>query len=323
MSEQQQSTENNKSKKLYLPRFCIVPLQARLDKSLNDAAKIYLGELNALSNKFGYCYASDEQLAEMKQVSVRTIERWNKDLQERGFLIRDTTHTHVKTEKGVEVRKSRKMYVIENPSNKVAEPPDLSVRSVPPNLSVRSVPTKMAVINKEPLNQEHNNNRPPPPDDQEHPPSKPKSMPPAAAAQAVVVFSCFDELDVSQAVKIRLSKEMDEEKAKLLVKRVLAWETRESDLKACNTILDPQKWDTWSDVVDKKENTEENRKWAKENLHRFDQKRVGAYTCWILSSGVEFVTSGAMSKVVCFEYESQFFQTEIKEFIKNNAAKKQ
>lgn len=113
---------------LYLPKFCVVPLQARLNKNIPDAAKIYIGELAVLTNKFGYLTYSDEQLAKMKDVSISTIERWHTALEKEGLIKRETRKEHFKREdgNGVCVRTKRKLYVTDERAQKETQAPDPS-----------------------------------------------------------------------------------------------------------------------------------------------------------------------------------------------------
>lgn len=131
--------------RLYLPSLCVVSVEARKCAGLSDAARIYLGELWVFANKFGYVYASDEQLADMKGVGLRTIKRWHLELETNGFIRRDTSRSHVKTERGVEVRSKRKIYIFPHGSKKDAEGPKMAPRSEGP---------KMARIKEEPLKKE-------------------------------------------------------------------------------------------------------------------------------------------------------------------------
>ena len=78
------------SNTLELPSTCIIPAFVRSNKNLPDAAKIYYGELFVLASKFGYCFATDEQLSKMKEVSIGTIERWNLLLEDEGLINRCT-----------------------------------------------------------------------------------------------------------------------------------------------------------------------------------------------------------------------------------------
>jgi predicted transcriptional regulator len=77
------------NKKLSLPEFCNVPLNARNDDKLSAGTSIYYGELISLANDLGVIYATDLQLAEMKNVDTSTIERWHKELENSGYITRE------------------------------------------------------------------------------------------------------------------------------------------------------------------------------------------------------------------------------------------
>ena len=108
-------SDQEKSEDLYLPLHCLVPLSVREDPTVPAEAKIYLGELNVLACKFGYCFASDEQLAKMKGVSIDTIKRWHKILEEGKHIYRDTNNIQVKTDDGkFHWRKKRRIYLTDS-----------------------------------------------------------------------------------------------------------------------------------------------------------------------------------------------------------------
>lgn len=245
---------------LYLPKYCIVPLAAREDKTLNDSAKIYLGEINVLTNKFGYCCATDEQLSEMKDCSVRTIKNWHTELEKRGFIRRDTWREHYKNPNGcgVLVRSKRKLYVIEDPSNNVSEGQKAAPHSEGQKAAPHSEGQKTALINKqsEELNIKNNNNVV------------------EEASPVVVVFSSLNKLNISKELKISLSKHHDEQKVNLLVKRVLKWKDRTGDAIACNTILNS--WDTWCDKDTLKDREEQNKAESNELLNKLKKRRERA-----------------------------------------------
>lgn len=104
--------DNQESQELFLPLHCLIPIEVREDKEIPSEAKIYFGELNVLSHKFGYCFASDESLAKMKGVSIKTIERWHKVLEKRGYIFRDTKNMPTKSDdKKLHWVKKRRIYV--------------------------------------------------------------------------------------------------------------------------------------------------------------------------------------------------------------------
>ena len=73
--------------------YAIIPAPVRYDKRLKAAEKILYGELTALANKYGYCYAKNKYFADLYYVTNRTISEWISHLNELGYidieLIRD------------------------------------------------------------------------------------------------------------------------------------------------------------------------------------------------------------------------------------------
>lgn len=66
--------------------YAIIPANVRYDNKLKANSKLLYGEITALSNKKGYCYASNNYFAELYGVSKETISRWIKELIDRGYL---------------------------------------------------------------------------------------------------------------------------------------------------------------------------------------------------------------------------------------------
>lgn len=85
--------------------YAIIPANVRYDNDLNEKAKLLYGEITCLSNKEGYCYASNNYFARLYKCSIRTIQNAISKLQEKGYItvviensnerkiyIRDGTH---------------------------------------------------------------------------------------------------------------------------------------------------------------------------------------------------------------------------------------
>jgi uncharacterized phage protein (TIGR02220 family) len=64
----------------------ILPASVRYCKGLTPNAKILYTELTALTNKNGYCHASNNYFAELYNVSDRSISQWFKELSKFGFI---------------------------------------------------------------------------------------------------------------------------------------------------------------------------------------------------------------------------------------------
>ena len=65
--------------------YAIIPANVRYS-SLKPNAKLLYGEITALSNKLGYCFASNSYFAELYGVSKNTVSRWLSDLKKLGFI---------------------------------------------------------------------------------------------------------------------------------------------------------------------------------------------------------------------------------------------
>ena len=68
--------------------YAIIPSSVRYS-NLKPNAKLLYGEITALSNKLGYCYATNNYFAELYNVSKNTISSWLSDLKKLGFITID------------------------------------------------------------------------------------------------------------------------------------------------------------------------------------------------------------------------------------------
>ena len=66
--------------------YAIIPANVRYDESLPPNAKLLYGEITALCNAEGYCWASNKYFAEMYGVSVISISKWINALVNRGYI---------------------------------------------------------------------------------------------------------------------------------------------------------------------------------------------------------------------------------------------
>lgn len=56
--------------------YAVIPASVRYNKNLEAHAKLLYGEITALANQYGYCWASNGYFANLYEVDVRTIKRW-------------------------------------------------------------------------------------------------------------------------------------------------------------------------------------------------------------------------------------------------------
>lgn len=68
--------------------YAIIPASVRYDKNLLKGSTLLYGEITALSNKKGFCWASDSYFAELYGVDKRSIQRWLSSLEDNGYIKR-------------------------------------------------------------------------------------------------------------------------------------------------------------------------------------------------------------------------------------------
>lgn len=66
--------------------YAIIPANVRYCKGLKANAKLLYGEITALCNKDGFCWAENSYFAQLYEVSEETISRWISDLKRFGFI---------------------------------------------------------------------------------------------------------------------------------------------------------------------------------------------------------------------------------------------
>ncbi len=66
--------------------FAVIPANVRYDKNLKANEKLIYGEITALANKKGYCWASNQYFSELYGVSKETVSRWISHLASNGYV---------------------------------------------------------------------------------------------------------------------------------------------------------------------------------------------------------------------------------------------
>ena len=66
--------------------WAVIPASVRYDRDLPPNAKLLYGEVTALSDKLGYCYAKNSYFSELFSLSERSVTRLFAVLVERGYL---------------------------------------------------------------------------------------------------------------------------------------------------------------------------------------------------------------------------------------------
>ena len=66
--------------------YAIIPANVRYDENITPNAKLLYGEITALCNEKGYCWATNTYFSELYKVSKRTITDWIKQLINGGYI---------------------------------------------------------------------------------------------------------------------------------------------------------------------------------------------------------------------------------------------
>lgn len=66
--------------------YAIIPASVRYDVRLTPNAKLLYGEITALSNEKGYCWASNDYFAGLYEVSKTSISKWVSALRDAGHI---------------------------------------------------------------------------------------------------------------------------------------------------------------------------------------------------------------------------------------------
>lgn len=66
--------------------FAIIPANVRYDDELSANAKLLYGEITALCNEKGYCWASNDYFSQLYSKSRITVSRWISELIQKGYI---------------------------------------------------------------------------------------------------------------------------------------------------------------------------------------------------------------------------------------------
>ena len=68
--------------------YAVIPAEVRYDKRLKPNEKLLYGEISALANKIGICFAGNSYFSELYDVDKATISRWITGLEKCGYIKR-------------------------------------------------------------------------------------------------------------------------------------------------------------------------------------------------------------------------------------------
>lgn len=74
------------SEELNKAYYAVIPANVRYDKELPANAKLLYGEITALCNQKGYCWATNDYFAKLYNCAKSSVSRWIATLKERGYI---------------------------------------------------------------------------------------------------------------------------------------------------------------------------------------------------------------------------------------------
>ena len=123
--------------------YSILTADVRYDERIGDFAKLLYSDLTARCNRKGYCWPTNEQLAEDHRKNARTIVRTLRELESAGYIatevIRDQKNMVVERRIWLDANARAGLEFLRKPPDKnVTTPPDKNV-TTPPDKNVKYI----------------------------------------------------------------------------------------------------------------------------------------------------------------------------------------
>lgn len=98
--------------------YAIIPANVRYDKDLPPNAKLLYGEITALCNEKGYCWAGNTYFSDLYGVNKVTISRWIAQLITRGYIT-----SKIQYKEGTKQIVNRYLQICNDPINEIVNTP--------------------------------------------------------------------------------------------------------------------------------------------------------------------------------------------------------
>ena len=116
--------------------YAVIPANVRYDANLVPNAKLLYGEITALCNDKGYCWATNKYFADLYGVSDRSIRQWISVLETRGYIKTETTYNEDGSKRYITISKG---VPSSTPPEEIFLPPG---RNFPPPLEENFLPPR-------------------------------------------------------------------------------------------------------------------------------------------------------------------------------------
>lgn len=123
--------------------YAIIPAFVRYDKRLSPNCKLLYGEITALCNEKGYCWASNNYFAKLYKVSKQSISSWVKQLKENGYI-----NTEIILKEGSKEILHRYIRIFEHPMQENLNTP------IQENLKDNNTGINITLFNNQSINQQ-------------------------------------------------------------------------------------------------------------------------------------------------------------------------
>lgn len=137
--------------------YAIIPANVRYDKDLSDKAKLLYGEITALTNEKGYCWATNQYFADLYGCHEKSISRLISQLEKKGYIRTENAKNIFKKIRHIFIIDSNIIVTNESISNKNEDIISNKIEDNISNKNVTMISNKIVTQNNKDINNTINN----------------------------------------------------------------------------------------------------------------------------------------------------------------------
>ena len=107
--------------------YYVIPAHIYEDENLLSDEVLFYALISNLSNRSGFCYASNQWLAKKRKVDIRTIQRWIEKLEDLKYIKREMNSENGKTMRYISILTPPPMTRVSPPMTQMSCPHDMAV----------------------------------------------------------------------------------------------------------------------------------------------------------------------------------------------------